>query len=31
MSFTLSMGLISSFLPRTFLNKMKSCNERTAL
>jgi hypothetical protein len=29
--FILSMGLISSFPPRTFLNKMKSCNERTAL
>jgi hypothetical protein len=30
-SFTLSMGLISSFSPRSFLNRMESWNERTAL
>jgi hypothetical protein len=31
MSFALSMGLISSFSSRTFLNEIKSWNERTAL
>jgi hypothetical protein len=31
MSFALSMGLISSFLPRAFLNRMESWNKRTAL
>jgi hypothetical protein len=31
MSFALSMGLISSPPPRTFLNRMESWNERTAL
>jgi hypothetical protein len=30
-SFVLSMVLISSFLPCVFLNRMESCNERTAL
>jgi hypothetical protein len=30
MSFALSMGLISSFPPRVFLNRMESWNERTA-
>jgi hypothetical protein len=31
MSFALSMVLISSFLPRVFLNRMESWNEKTAL
>jgi hypothetical protein len=31
MSFTLSMVLISSFLPRAFLNRIESWNERNAL
>jgi hypothetical protein len=31
MSFALSMGLISSFLPHVFLNRMELWNERTAL
>jgi hypothetical protein len=31
MSFVLSMGLISSFPLRAFLNRMESWNERTAL
>jgi hypothetical protein len=31
MSFALSMALISSFVPRTFLNRMESWNERTTL
>jgi hypothetical protein len=31
MSFALSMRLISSFPPRTFLNRIESWNERTAL
>jgi hypothetical protein len=30
-SFALSMMLISSFLPRMFLNGMESWNKRTAL
>jgi hypothetical protein len=30
-SFALSMVLISSFLPRVFLNRMELWNERTAL
>jgi hypothetical protein len=30
-SFALSTVLISSFLPRMFLNRMESWNERTAL
>jgi hypothetical protein len=31
MSFALSMGLISSFMPRAFLNRMESWNKRIAL
>jgi hypothetical protein len=31
MSFVLSMGLINSFPPRAFLNRIESWNERTAL
>jgi hypothetical protein len=31
MSFILSMALISSFLPRAFLNRMELWNERTVL
>jgi hypothetical protein len=31
MSFALTMVLISSFLPRVFLNRMESLNERTTL
>jgi hypothetical protein len=31
MSFALSMRLISSFPPSTFLNRMKSWNKRTAI
>jgi hypothetical protein len=31
MSFALSMGLISNFPPRMFLNRMESWNERTTL
>jgi hypothetical protein len=31
MSFALSMGLISNFLPCAFLNRMEWWHERTAL